>query len=195
MPDPIDIVRHHDPDPRVNPWVHAAPRREPIEVVAYNPGWPALFDRLATGISDALGAAALDVEHVGSTAVPGLAAKPVIDIDLTVGDPADEDAYVPILAALGYDLTIREPRWHEHRCLRLDSPRVNLHVFGPDCPETIRHRLFRDWLRDHADDRDRYERAKRRAMHDTHLITDYNLAKQPVIREIYARVFVAAGLL
>jgi GrpB-like predicted nucleotidyltransferase (UPF0157 family) len=72
---------------------------------------------------------ALGVEHVGSTSVEGLAAKDVIDIDLTVADPGDEDAYVPALERLGYVLTVREPSFHEHRCLRLAEPRVNLHVF------------------------------------------------------------------
>ena len=54
---------------------------------------------------------------------------------------------MPALEALGYELRVREPSWHQHRCLQLASPRVNLHVFGPDCPEAIRHRMFRDWLR------------------------------------------------
>lgn len=127
--------------------------------------------------------------------MPGLAAKPVIDIDLTVADPTDEDAYVPRLAPLGYDLVIREPSWHEHRCLRLDTPRANLHVFGPDCPETIRHRLFRDWLRHHPEDRARYEHAKRRAIPGARTVGAYNRNKQPVIRAIYDRAFRAAGLL
>lgn len=161
----------------------------------YDPAWPALYAALARRIADVLGDAALGIEHVGSTAVPGLAAKPVIDIDLTVEDPADEDAYAPRLAALGYDLTVREPTWHAHRCLRLATPRVNLHVFGPNCPETIRHRLFRDWLREHPDDRERYARAKRAAIPGSGTVEEYNLRKQAVIREIYDRAFRAAGLL
>lgn len=143
MPSPEEIVRHHDPDTVENPWVHGAPPRETIRVVAYDPRWPATYARLATRIGDALGDAALSIEHVGSTAVPDLSAKAVIDIDLTVADPTDEAAYVPALEGLGYDLFVREPGWHEHRCLRLEDPRVNLHVFGPDCPETIRHAMFR----------------------------------------------------
>jgi GrpB-like predicted nucleotidyltransferase (UPF0157 family) len=189
-----DIVKHHDPDPDENPWVRGAPVREDIEVVPYRPEWPAMYRRLAGAIRRRLGSAALDVEHVGSTAVPGLAAKPVIDIDLTVADPRDEAVYVPPLEGLGYDLIIREPGWHQHRCLRLEAPMVNLHVFGPDCPETIRHRLFREWLHAHPEDRELYARAKAGAVEGAAVVMEYNLRKQPVIREIYERAFKAAGL-
>ena len=190
-----EIVRHHDPDPDVNPWVHGKPPEEKIEVGPHDPGWPALFGRLAGEIRAALGEAALALEHVGSTAVPGLEAKPVIDIDLTVDDPANEDAYLPRLGKLGYDLRIREPHWHQHRCFRLDAPRANLHVFAPGCPETVRHILFRDWLRRHPEERERYERAKRAAGPGARSVEEYNRAKQAVIREIYDRAFRAAGLI
>ena len=96
------------------------------------------------------------------TAEPGLAGKNVVDIDLTVTNPADEEAYVPALSSIGYILTVREPSWHQHRCLQMQSPRANVHVFGSDCPETIRHRMFRDWLSTHPADRLLYESAKRR---------------------------------
>lgn len=195
MPTPEQITRHHDPEPDTDPWVGGPPPPESIELVPYNPQWPARYDTLADDIRSALGSDVLDLEHIGSTSVPGLAAKDVIDIDLTVADPRDEQAYVPRLQAVGYRLTIREPGWHEHRCLRHDHPRVNLHVFGPDCPETIRHRLFRDWLRTHPDDRIRYEQAKRSAVPGVGQVTDYNARKQPVIREIYDRIFRAQGLL
>lgn len=194
MPTPEDITRHHDVDPTENPWVHGAPRKETIEVVDYDPGWPATYDLLRDRIEGALGEVVLGIEHVGSTSVPGLAAKPVIDIDLTVADPADEGSYVPALEAIGYDLTVREPSWHQHRCLRLDEPRANLHVFAPDCPETIRMLMFRDWLRTHPDDRELYERAKRSALGGD-LVPAYNRRKEPVVREIYDRIFRAAGLL
>lgn len=195
MPRAEEITRHHDPDPDEDPWVQGPPPPETVSVVAYDPQWPRRFETLAARIRDALGEAALDVEHVGSTSVDGLAAKDVIDIDLTVADPRDEDAYVPALAGLGYVLTVREPSWHEHRCLRLANPRANLHVFGPDCPETIRHRMFRDWLRTHPEDRQRYEDAKVAAIPGGGNVMDYNGRKQQVIREIYDRAFRAAGLL
>ena len=195
MPTPEEITRHREVDPDEDPWVLGPPAPETVELVDYDPAWPARYGRLAAALHAALGAAARATVHVGSTSVPGLAAKDVIDIDLTVADPADEHAYVPALERLGYVLTIREPSWHEHRCLRLGAPRVNLHVFGPDCPETIRHRMFRDWLREHGDDRVRYELAKRAAIPGGGHVTDYNARKQEVIREIYDRLFRAAGLL
>src|SRR5829696_3820985 len=107
MPSAEEITRHHDPDPDEDPWVLGPPAPETVTIVAYDPEWPRRFETLATRIRDALGEAALDVEHVGSTSVEGLAAKNVIDIDLTVADPRDEDAYIPALAGLGYVLTVR----------------------------------------------------------------------------------------
>ncbi|MDQ0380995.1 GrpB family protein [Amycolatopsis thermophila] len=195
MPTNEEITRHHEPDPGENPWVHGPPPAAPVVIVPSTPEWPRRYRCLAAGIRAALGAAVLDLEHVGSTSVEGLAAKDVIDIDLTVADPRDEDAYVPPLEGLGYVLTIREPSFHQHRCLTLAEPRVNLHVFGPGCPETVRHRLFRDWLRTHPEDRDRYERAKRSAIPGGGTVMDYNARKQDVIREIYDRLFRAAGML
>jgi GrpB-like predicted nucleotidyltransferase (UPF0157 family) len=85
----------------------------------------------------------LQLDHVGSTSVPGLAAKPVIDIDLTVADPAREQDYVPALETAGFRLIIREPWWHGHRLLQSDQPPCNLHVFAFDSPELIKHQIFR----------------------------------------------------
>ena len=193
---PEDIVRHHDPNPDENPWVDGVPSPpEWVEVVAYDAGWPSLYRQLAEQIRLVLDNAALDIEHIGSTAVPGLAAKPVIDIDLTVADPTLEDGYVPALETLGYVLRIREPGWHQHRCLLLARPRVNLHVFAPGCPETIRHVLFRDWLRAHPEDRDLYGGAKQLSSNGARGVIEYNKRKEPVIRDIYARIFKAARLL
>ena len=194
-PTPAQITRHHDPNPAEDPWVDGPPAPETVTLIEYDPAWPERYRGLAAGIRAALGDRVLDLEHVGSTSVPGLAAKDVIDLDLTVADPRDEDAYIPALHTVGYTLTVREPSWHEHRCLRLHAPRANLHVFGPDCPETIRHRMFRDWLRTHPDDRARYVEAKRAAIPGGGGIGDYNRRKQDVIREIYDRLFRAAGLL
>jgi GrpB-like predicted nucleotidyltransferase (UPF0157 family) len=135
----------------------------PITVDPYDPEWPAIYAGHETTIRGALGERALAVEHVGSTAVPGLPAKSRIDIDLIVSDPGDEDAYVPALAAVGFTLRTREPDWYGHRCLWTDDHGVNLHVFGPDCDEHLRHLIFRDRLRSHPGDRDLYAAAKGRA--------------------------------
>jgi GrpB-like predicted nucleotidyltransferase (UPF0157 family) len=190
-----EITRHRDPDPDENPWVNGPPEPEVIEIVPYNPNWPTRYRALSVAIRAALGEAALEIEHVGSTSVEDLAAKDVVDIDLTVADPRDEGSYLPTLEAMGYTLTVREPSFHEHRCLRLDNPRVNLHVFGPDCPETTRHRMLREWLRAHPDDRALYETAKRSAVPGGGHVMDYNARKQEVVRDIYDRLFRAAGML
>ena len=201
MPTNEEITRHHDADPDENPWVLGPPKPTVVEIVEYNEDWPDRFAMLADGIRTALGDGdgdgdvALAIDHIGSTSVPGLAAKDVIDISLTVPDSADEARYVPQLERLGYVLTIREPSFHQHRCLSLADPRVNLHVFGPDSPETIRQLMFRDWLRTHPDDRELYEQAKRQAIPGGGHVMDYNRRKQDVIREIYDRMFRAAGLL
>lgn len=195
MPSAADIVRHSDPDPDEDPWVDGPPPPVDVRLVAYDPAWPDRFRILADDVRDALGDGVLELRHVGSTAVPGLAAKDVIDIDLVFADPRDEDAYVPALTARGWRHVVREPSWHEHRCLRHAAPAANLHVFGPDCPEVIRHRMFRDWLREHPDDRRLYEQAKRDAVPGGGTVMDYNARKQEVIRAVYDRIFRAAGLL
>ena len=190
-----EITRYHDPDPSENPWVNGPPASVPVAILDYKPEWPRRYRAVAADICAALGQVVVDIEHVGSTSVKGLAAKDVIDIDLAVADPRDEDGYVPPLARIGYVLTLRETSWHEHRCLTLAEPRVNLHVFGPDCPEVIRHRMFRDWLRAHPDDRTRYEDAKRAAVPGGGNVMDYNARKQETVRAIYDRLFRAAGML
>jgi len=202
MPSRAEIISFDDSPPPAgaNPWV--VPGAGPgtgIEVTSPDSAWPQLYDRLAGRIREALGWRVLQLEHVGSTAVPGLPAKPVIDIDLTVADPGRERHYVPALEAAGFQLLVREPWWYGHRMLRADEPPGNLHVFGFDSPELIRHRIFRDWLRGNPGDRDRYAAAKRQAADQAnaageHVIA-YNARKQQVIREIYHRAFTAAGLL
>jgi GrpB-like predicted nucleotidyltransferase (UPF0157 family) len=94
------------------------PRNAPVTLAEYDPQWPALFDREAARIRAVLRDAAVRVEHVGSTSVPGLAAKPIIDILLAVPDSADEQTYAPALEAVGYILHIREPDWFEHPAIQ-----------------------------------------------------------------------------
>jgi GrpB-like predicted nucleotidyltransferase (UPF0157 family) len=132
----------------------------PVTIVDYDPRWPQLFRAEEQRIRSLLGARALAIEHIGSTAVPGLAAKPVIDILLVVADSANERAYAPALEYAGYYLRIREPEWHEHRMFKGPDTDINLHVFSDTCPEIDRVLRFRDWLRDHEDDRELYARAK-----------------------------------
>jgi GrpB-like predicted nucleotidyltransferase (UPF0157 family) len=161
---------------------------KPIELLDYDPAWPRLYDGEAEKIRAALGERVLGLEHAGSTSVPGLAAKPIIDIVLTVPDSADEDAYVPPLEAAGYELTIRERDWHEHRLLKGTDPSVNLHVFSDKCPEIARMTAFRDHLRANPADRDLYERTKRDLAQRTWTSTqDYADAKSEVVEDILAR--------
>jgi len=170
-----------------------------IEVTDPDPTWPRQYDDLADRIRDAMGWRVLQLEHVGSTSVQGLAVKPIIDIDLTVADPDREQDYIPALEAIGFRLAIREPWWYGHRVLRAAEPHCNLHVFGFDSPELVKHRIFRDWLQGNPDERDRYAAAKREAASEASVrgehVMQYNARKQQVIREIYHRAFVAAGLL
>jgi GrpB-like predicted nucleotidyltransferase (UPF0157 family) len=164
------------------------PLAGPIRLVDYDPEWPRIFQREACRIRAALGERAVRIEHVGSTAVPGLAAKPLIDILLAVADSADEAAYLPALEAAGYALRIREPAWHEHRLLKGPDTDVNLHVFSLGCPEIKRMLRFRDHLRRHAADRRLYERTKRAlARRDWAYTQHYADAKTAVVEAIIAR--------
>ena len=153
-----------------------------------DPSWPEQYAEQAARIRAALGERVLVLEHTGSTSVPGLAAKPVIDMLLLVADPTDEAAYVPDLERAGFLLHLREPGWHEHRLLRGSDPAVNLHVFADGSPEAERMLLFRDRLRDHPDELERYARAKRElAARRWAVVQDYADAKSEVVEGIIAR--------
>jgi|SRR5579872_4125446 len=159
-----------------------------IVLVEYDPAWPEIFQREAERIRAALGHRALQIEHVGSTSVPGLAAKPIIDIVLVVANSADEAAYLPELEQSGHVLRIREAEWHEHRMLKGPDADINLHVFSTGCPEVDRMLLFRDWLRSSADDRNLYARTKLAlAEQEWAHIQDYADAKNVVIEGIMGR--------
>jgi GrpB-like predicted nucleotidyltransferase (UPF0157 family) len=160
----------------------------PVELAEYDPEWPRLFERLAANIRTALGDRVRLLEHAGSTSVPGLAAKPIIDIVLAVADSADEATYVPALEALGYVLRIREPEWFEHRVLKRTEPAVNLHVFTEGASEIARMLAFRDWLRNHDDERLLYESTKRElAAREWKYIQHYADAKTEVVEGIIGR--------
>jgi GrpB-like predicted nucleotidyltransferase (UPF0157 family) len=160
----------------------------PIELAAYSGEWPTLFARSASRVAAALGERVLLLEHVGSTSVAGLAAKPIIDMLLAVADSADEPAYVPAMEAQGFVLRHREPQWHEHRMFKGSDPDANLHVYSAECPEIERMLLFRDWLRSNAADRELYERTKRELAQRTwRYVQNYADAKTAVVEEIIAR--------
>jgi GrpB-like predicted nucleotidyltransferase (UPF0157 family) len=156
-----------------------------IKIVDYDADWPKKFETSARVIAAALGGSALRVEHIGSTSVPGLAAKPIIDILVVVPDSADESAYLTQLEAAGYVLRVREPDWNEHRMFRTPEKDVHIHIYSAGCPEIQRNLTFRDCLRRNIDDRRRYEQTKRELAKKEWLdMNAYADAKTEVIESI-----------
>jgi GrpB-like predicted nucleotidyltransferase (UPF0157 family) len=159
-----------------------------VYLAPYDPAWPSQFIRLKQRIQEALHDDILLLEHVGSTSVPGLPAKPIIDIVLVVADSSDEPSYVHRLEQKGFKLRIREADWYEHRMFKSADPVANLHVFSEGCVEIERMLIFRDWLRNNADDRMLYEETKRELAARTWKYTqNYADAKSEVIQEIMER--------
>jgi GrpB-like predicted nucleotidyltransferase (UPF0157 family) len=191
MTDPLPPTTRHETteEELQRAWVDGAPRHDAsITLAEYDSQWPALYAREEARLRSVLGDRVVEIHHTGSTSVPGLAAKPVIDITLVVPDSSDEPAYVPDLEAAGYRLVIREPDWFEHRVFKGPDTNINLHVFSPGCQEIARMVGFRDWLRTHPEDRDLYERTKRDLSTRTWAyVQNYADAKTDVVEEIAAR--------
>jgi GrpB-like predicted nucleotidyltransferase (UPF0157 family) len=161
--------------------------REPgrVEIVAYDPRWRSRFAAERRSIATALGPLARRIEHIGSTSVPDLAAKPIIDVLVEVDDPGREEDYAGALEATGFELRVREPR---HRMFRTPAHDVHLHVWPTGCKESSDYLTLRDWLRAHAEDRHLYESTKRElAGRQWRDMNYYAEAKGPVIAEIMAR--------
>ncbi|MFZ1022737.1 MAG: GrpB family protein [Thermoplasmata archaeon] len=185
MPDPASPSEEHLREVTVG---ELRPHNAPVLLVDYDPAWPQHFVREARRIRIALGARALQIEHVGSTSVPGLMAKPIIDILLVVASSADEPSYIPQLEAAGYALRIREPDWHQHRLLKGPDINVNLHVFSSGSGEIARMLTLRDRLRTDEADRQLYARTKERLAGRTWKhVQDYADAKSEVIEAILLR--------
>lgn len=164
------------------------PHNAPITLLEYDPLWPKLFEREASRIRSVLSNKALQIEHVGSTSVPGLCAKPIIDILLVVPDSADETTYVSDLEGAGYTLRIREPDWFEHRMFKGPDTDINLHVFSKGASEIDRMLRFRDWLRINNSDRDNYAHVKRNlAQRVWRHVQHYADAKNSIVQEIMER--------
>ncbi|HKN06855.1 MAG TPA: GrpB family protein [Thermoplasmata archaeon] len=157
----------------------------PITLCEYDPNWPELFSREERRIRKALGHRAIRLEHVGSTSVPDLAAKPIVDILLVVADSADESSYVPALEAEGYVLRIREPDWHQHRLFKGPDTNINLHVFSTGATEIDRMLTFRDLLRTNPETRKLYATTKRELARRTwKYVQNYADAKSEVVEGI-----------
>ncbi|WP_077330269.1 GrpB family protein [Virgibacillus siamensis] len=164
------------------------PHNATITLLEYDSRWPKLFDREAKRIRSELGDRALQVEHVGSTSVPELCAKPIIDILLVVTDSGDESSFVPSLEKAGYTLRIREPEWFEHRMFKGPDTDINLHVFSKGASQVDRMLRFRDWLRTNNSDRDKYARVKRNlAKREWRHVQHYADAKDSIVQEIMDR--------
>jgi GrpB-like predicted nucleotidyltransferase (UPF0157 family) len=161
------------------------PEKRTIVIEPYNPLWPDVFVEHRRRISEALGPVACRVDHIGSTAVRGLAAKPIIDIQISVADPDDESSYLEPLVVAGYRLRVREPG---HRMLRTPELDVHLHVCAAGSEWERRHLLLRDWLRHGADDRQASADLKARLQsEDWETMNHYAGAKTALIAAMTAR--------
>jgi GrpB-like predicted nucleotidyltransferase (UPF0157 family) len=170
-------------DARLDEVLIGGREQRPIVIVDYDDEWPERFEKLARQVTNALGKVALSVEHIGSTAVPGLAAKPIIDMLLIVRDVADEGAFVTPLESEGFVLRVREPR---HRMLRTTD--VHLHVFEPGSAEIDNYRDLRDWLRVNGADRDLYADTKKKLAQQRWSDMNYYAdAKSSVVQQILGR--------
>lgn len=196
---PEQIVAYIQEDPNAVERIATRNLPDAIRIVDPDPTWPQQFQHIRARIQAALGDTALAIAHTGSTSVPDLPAKPIIDIDLTVQDIHDEASYVGPLESIGFTFLLREPKWHEHRFFGRgrDPVPVNLHVFGPDCPEVERHRIFREWLVLHPEARARYAEVKRVSAAQSREAGEstigYNARKQKVLRDILDEAFRALG--
>jgi GrpB-like predicted nucleotidyltransferase (UPF0157 family) len=137
----------------------AEPSGAPVEIVPYDARWPGIFaawrDRLRTAVP-----IAVMIEHVGSTAVPYLAAKPVVDIQISVADLEHEDSYVPAIERLGLVLRSRHPQDRFFRPPAHQPRDVQIHVCGAGSRWEEEHILFRDFLRAQPPVRDAYAALK-----------------------------------
>ncbi|KIW39925.1 uncharacterized protein PV06_08494 [Exophiala oligosperma] len=195
---PEDIVSVHVGDGSSAEWLNQRKFKPKLTIVESNPAWPQRFLDIKTRIEAALGSTAVAIHHAGSTSVPGLPAKDIIDVDLVVKDSMDEGSYVAALESLGFVFLIREPDWYQHRFFFDEENRpnayfINLHVWGPDCPEVERHRIFRDWLSKSPKDLQLYANVKRECASASEAagesMEEYTLRKGKAIQEIMDRAF------
>ncbi|KXL43299.1 hypothetical protein M433DRAFT_70540 [Acidomyces richmondensis BFW] len=193
-----DIVKDYVDDGSSVERVNKRKVKPKIAIVEPNPEWPQRFSDTKARIEAVLGSTAVAILHAGSTSVPGLPAKDIIDIDLVVKDIKDENSYVESLERLGFRFLFREPGWHEHRFFVDEGDRpgaypINLHVFGPDCPAVEKHRIFREWLLKSPDDRQLYAKVKRECAAASEAagesMQEYNLRKENTVREILNKAF------
>ena len=199
---PKDIIKEYVDNGSSTERVNHRKSKLKMAIVEPDPAWPQRFQDTKARIRSAIGSAALGIYHAGSTSVPGLPAKDVIDVDLVVEDIKDEASYVDQLQRTGFLFLFREADWHQHRFFvdegdRLGSYPVNLHVFGPDCPEVEKHRIFREWLLKTPEDLQLYARVKRESATASEAagesMQEYTVRKDKVVKEILDRAFRSLG--
>lgn len=157
-----------------------------IELVGHDPAWANAYASAADEIRAALGAAAVSVEHVGSTAIAGIVAKPRIDVLIVVGTYDPEAVYQEPLASLGYAYDHRDELHVLFKGSRDGTP-FNLHVVERDAEEATRMIVFRDYLRSHPDEARRYEDLKK-DLAERHSDGDvYAEAKSSYVQEVLRR--------
>jgi GrpB-like predicted nucleotidyltransferase (UPF0157 family) len=172
-------------EPIENGFLIGGNERRAIVLVDYDSSWPVRFQDERAKLTTALGTEAIGIEHIGSTAVPGLAAKPIIDVLVTVADIQDEPRYLPALQRAGYVLRVREPG---HRMVRTAGLDVHVHIWPDGDPAVTAYLAFRNRLRSSIAHRDFYAATKRRlAQQDWPTMDDYADAKSDVILQILNR--------
>jgi GrpB-like predicted nucleotidyltransferase (UPF0157 family) len=195
---PKDIIKNYVDDGSSLERVNHRKSKLKMAIVEPNPAWPHRFQETKGRIESALASTALGIYHVGSTSVPGLAAKDVIDVDLVVKDIKEESSYVDQLQHAGFLFLFREAQWHQHRFFVDEGDRpasypINLHVFGPECPEVERHRIFREWLLKNTEDLQLYAKVKRESARASEAagesMQQYTDRKDKVVKEILSRAF------
>ena len=156
-----------------------------IKIVKYNNDWHSKFLEHKNKIQNCLGDIVIGIEHIGSTSVPNLSAKPIIDILLIVNDSANEDKYLKKMEDAEYELRVREPDFHEHRMFRTSEKDVHIHVLSKGSTEIDEYILFRNRLRSNDTDRIRYEKVKLYlAKSNWNDMNEYADAKTKIIKEI-----------
>jgi GrpB-like predicted nucleotidyltransferase (UPF0157 family) len=205
-----ELVKYHGFDENDLERISFRKVKPSLDIAEPNPTWPATYAIFASRIIAALGPPSspngaepgtsrlVSVSHVGSTSVPGLPAKAIIDIDVVVPDINDESAYVSALESQGFQFMFREPKWYSHRFFTAAEPMsANVHVWGPACPEAERHRIFKEWLIENVEDRELYARTKKECSEASKLggesMQDYTYRKEGVIKDILYRAFKRFG--
>lgn len=166
----------------------------PLLIVPYDPAWPGEFRRTADQLATVLPETWV-IEHIGSTSVPGLSAKPIIDLAIRVPDLDAVDERIDTLRAIGWYPIARGPQTHRVLVRMRGDQRTHIaHFFRAEDWDTVHQRIFADWLRRHPADRDLYAEAKRSAAREATVGRDYTLRKRSVVQEITDRARTARGL-